>query len=73
MAIYILSGAVVFLLLVCSLCLRAVWRAVQIKDYGDKQRRYLEKALKARGLWNDYQLATRESLEMWGRDERADK
>jgi hypothetical protein len=73
MVIYILSGVVVFLLLVCAICLRAVWRAVQIKDYFDKQRLYLEKALKARGLWNDYQLATRESLEMWGRDERADK
>lgn len=73
MAIYILSGVVVFLLLVCSLCLRAVWKAVQMNDHGEKQQRYLEKALKARGLWNDYQLAMRESWEMWSRDEHSDK
>ncbi|MCK9709871.1 hypothetical protein [Pseudomonas syringae] len=73
MATYILSGVVVFLLLVCALCLRAVWKAVQMNDHDEKQRRYLEKALKARGLWNEYQLAMRESWEMWGRDERADK
>lgn len=73
MAIYILSGVVVFLLLVCALCLRVVWKAVGMNDHDEKQRRYLEKALKARGLWNDYQLAMRDSWEMWGRDERADK
>ncbi|MDQ0655217.1 hypothetical protein [Pseudomonas cedrina] len=72
MIIYILSGMVVVLVLVCALCVSAVWKAVQINDSAEKQRHYLHKALKARGLWDDYQLAMREAWEMWGRDERAD-
>lgn len=73
MAIYILSGVVLLLLLICAVCLSAVWKAVRMADHAEKQRHYLDKALKARGLWDDYQLALRDSWEMWGREERADK
>ncbi|EKT4528328.1 hypothetical protein [Pseudomonas asiatica] len=73
MTLYILSGMVVLSLLVCAGCLSAVWKAVRLADYAEKQRHYLEKALKARGLWDDYQHALRDSLEIRGREERANK
>lgn len=73
MAIYILSGVVLLLVLICAACLSAVWKAVLMADHDEKQRHYLDKALKARGLWDDYQLAQRDAWEMWGREERADK
>lgn len=73
MTLYILSGTVVLLLLFCGACLSAVWKAVRLADYAEKERHYLEKALKARGLWDDYQHALRDSLEIWGREERAGK
>jgi hypothetical protein len=72
MSVYILSAVVVVLVLICALCVNAVWKAVQIHDSAEKERHYLQKALKARGLWDDYQLAVRDSWEMLGRDERAD-
>ncbi len=73
MTLYILSGVVVLLLLICAVCLSAVWKAVRLADHAEKQRHYLDKALTARGLWDDYQHALRDSLEMWGREERANK
>lgn len=73
MTLYILSGTVVLLLLICAVCLSAVWKAVRLAEYADKEHHYLEKALKARGLWDDYQHALRDSLEIWGREEQADK
>lgn len=73
MTLYILSGVVVLLLLICAVCLSAVWKAVRLADHAEKQRHYLDNALKARGLWDDYQHALRDSMEMWGREERANK
>ncbi|MCS3469948.1 hypothetical protein M2401_003688 [Pseudomonas sp. JUb42] len=69
--VYILLGVVVVLVLVSALCLNIVWKAVKINDSAEKQRHYLLRALKARGLWDDYQLAMRDAWELWGRDERA--
>lgn len=73
MAIYILSSVVLLLVLICAACLSAVWKAVRMADHDEKQRHYLDKVLKARGLWDDYQLAQRDAWEMWGSEERADK
>lgn len=73
MPTYILPGLCLLLLAISVLCVYGVWKAVKIREYEEKQRYYLEKALKARGLWDEYRLAVRDSLELWGRDEPAVK
>jgi hypothetical protein len=69
MAIYILSGVVLLLVLICAACLSAVWKAVRMADHDEKQRHYLEMALRASGHWDDYQRALRHSWELWAQAE----
>jgi hypothetical protein len=70
MAIYILSGVTLLLVLISGICFCGVWKAVRMQDYAEKERHYLEKALKARGLWDDFQLASRDALLLWSIEEQ---
>lgn len=65
MAIYLLAGLSLCLLLVCGVCIIAVLKAVRMQEHNEKQRHYLEMALRDSGLWDDYQRALRHSWELW--------
>jgi hypothetical protein len=65
MATYLFAGLSLFLLLVCGVCFNAVLKAVRMQEQDEKQRHYLEMALKASGLWDGYQRALRHSWELW--------
>jgi membrane protein involved in colicin uptake len=69
MTTYLLAGLSLFLLLVCGVCLNAVWKAVSMQQDDREQRHYLEIALRASGLWDDYQRALRHSWELRGQAE----
>lgn len=73
MAIYILTGVCLFLLLLCGLGFNALRRMFMDAEDAEKQRLYLDKALRARGMWDDYQLAWRDSWRLRGEAERAER
>lgn len=65
MATYFFAGLSLLLLLVCGVCFSAILKAVRMQEHEEKHRHYLEMALKASGLWDDYQRAFRHSWELW--------
>lgn len=65
MTVYLLAGLSLLLLLVCVVCFRAVLKAVRMQEHDEKQRHYLEMALRESGQWDDYQRAFRRSWELW--------
>lgn len=73
MGIYILSGLCLFLLLLCVLGFNALRRMFMDAEDAKMQRLYLDKALRAHGIWDEYQLAWRDSWRLRGEAERAER
>lgn len=65
MLTYFFAGLSLILLLACAVFCNAILKALRMQEHDEKHRHYLEMALKASGIWDDYQLAFRHSWELW--------